>query len=478
MCNEAYFIVDIGTGNSRVVLMSVEGELIGIRSFANPYHRDYAYEDALYFLPEDWSALILSYVKEMLISYPGYSIKAFTSTSARESVVLLNKEGKAFYGLPNIDNRGDKWIGEIPNGHEIYYKTGRWLSGVFSAGKLLGLRKRQPEIYKKIFKITSMSDWIGYLFTGNLRMEHSQACETQVFDIGRQEWSRELCSVFGIEPDILPALVTAGKNLGHVNASVCQELGISADVVFVVGGADTQMAVKGMDAKQKDVVIVSGTTSPIVTIVPYKFYDERQRCWTDSYIDGKSYQIETNAGVTGLNYQRMKSFLFPDVTYEKIEEELQKIDRVRCIASFGTLIFSENRSLQNGGFYMSAPLDENLNRYDLAYALIADIACGISKQYHSLCEMTSHDENYVLGCGGGFRSAMLGQLTANLLQRKLILREGYGQASARGCVRICNDYFGYNCCNAAVDKVYEPENNQMIHEYSIRWEAVRNKIGT
>lgn len=131
MCNEAYFIVDIGTGNSRVVLMSVEGELIGIRSFANPYHRDYAYEDALYFLPEDWSALIFSYVKEMLISYPGYSIKAFTSTSARESVVLLNKEGKAFYGLPNIDNRGDKWIGEIPNGHEIYYKTGRWLSGVF-----------------------------------------------------------------------------------------------------------------------------------------------------------------------------------------------------------------------------------------------------------------------------------------------------------------------------------------------------------
>ena len=48
MCKEAYLVMDIGTGNSRVVLMSVEGELIGIRSFANPYHRDYAYEDALY----------------------------------------------------------------------------------------------------------------------------------------------------------------------------------------------------------------------------------------------------------------------------------------------------------------------------------------------------------------------------------------------------------------------------------------------
>lgn len=125
---------------------------------------------------------------------------------------------------------------------------------------------------------------------------------------------------------------------------------------------------------------------------------------------------------------------------------------------------------------MSAPLDENLDRYDLAFALIADIACGISKQCHSLCEITSLDKNYVLGCGGGFRSAMLGQLTADLLQRKLILQEGYGQASARGCVRICNDYFGCSCCNTAVDKVYEPENNQLIQEYYIRWEAVRNKI--
>lgn len=476
MCKDAYLIVDIGTGNSRVVLMTVEGELVGIRSFANQYHRDYAYEDALYFLPEDWSELIFSYVKELLISYPDYHIKALTSTSARESVVLINKEGKAFYGLPNIDNRGDKWVEEISNEQEIYYKTGRWLSGVFSAGKLLGLRKKQPDIYRRISKITSLSDWIGYLFTGNLVMEPSQACETQVFDIGRQEWSRELCGIFGIEPDILPAIQTAGRNLGPIKVSICRELGLAADAVFVVGGADTQMAVEGMDAKRNDVVIVSGTTSPIVTIVPYKFYDERQRCWTDSYIDGKSYQIETNAGVTGLNYQRMKSFLFPDVTYEEIEEEIQKIDRVRCIASFGTLIFSENRSLQNGGFYMPAPLDENLDRYDLAYALIADIACGISKQYYSLCDMIPHEGNYVLGCGGGFRSAMLGQLTADLLQKKLILREGFEQASARGCVRICNAHFGRNCSGLAADKVYEPEDNQIIQEYYIRWEAVRNKI--
>ncbi len=52
----------------------------------------------------------------------------------------------------------------------------------------------------------------------------------------------------------------------------------------------------GTDACEEETVIVSGTTSPVVTIVPERFYDGAKRCWVDCYLDGRSYQIETNAG--------------------------------------------------------------------------------------------------------------------------------------------------------------------------------------
>ena len=41
-----YLVVDMGTGNSRVALVSAEGRIWGIRSYVNRYHTDQLYEDA------------------------------------------------------------------------------------------------------------------------------------------------------------------------------------------------------------------------------------------------------------------------------------------------------------------------------------------------------------------------------------------------------------------------------------------------
>ncbi|MEY8411399.1 hypothetical protein AALB51_09125 [Lachnospiraceae bacterium 62-26] len=42
----------------------------------------------------------------------------------------------------------------------------------------------------------------------------------------------------------------------------------------------------GTDACEEETVIVSGTTSPVVTIVPERFHDGAKRCWVDCYLDG------------------------------------------------------------------------------------------------------------------------------------------------------------------------------------------------
>ena len=48
-----YLMVDLGTGNSRVALVDSDGGILGLRTYTNVYHRDSAYEDGQYFLPED-----------------------------------------------------------------------------------------------------------------------------------------------------------------------------------------------------------------------------------------------------------------------------------------------------------------------------------------------------------------------------------------------------------------------------------------
>lgn len=466
-----YLVVDMGTGNSRVGLVGADGTIWGIRNYENQYYKDKQYEDAQYFLPEEWEENLMNGCKELVKEFPEHPVRAITSSGARESIVLYNKEGKTYLGLPNIDNRGREWMNEIEDQTFIYDKTGRWVTEDFPAAKLMGYRKKYPEEFEKITKITSLSEWVGELFCGRLVIEPSQACETQLFDIETREWSERLCKDYGIPMDILPEIAKAGDSLGKIKKEMADKIGLNEDVEFIVGGADTQIALKSVGMDVGDVAVVSGTSSPVATITDYKYYDKQERCWTDSNLGGDTYQVETNPGVTGLNYQKIKNFLFPDTSYEELETEMAKQTEYLCTASFSSLYFSEKRSLKKGGFIMKSPFDATLKPIHLIWAVVADIACSIYVQYQSLCEMIRHDKDYILGCAGGFQSKMLCQHLADLTGKKLVVREGFSQASINGCLKICNAYYGITSEKKSeqAEMVYTPKDGSLIQEYYQEW---------
>lgn len=466
-----YLVVDMGTGNSRVGLVGADGTIWGIRNYENQYYKDKQYEDAQYFLPEEWEENLMNGCKELVKEFPEHPVRAITSSGARESIVLYNKEGKTYLGLPNIDNRGREWMNEIEDQTFIYDKTGRWVTEDFPAAKLMGYRKKYPEEFEKITKITSLGEWVGELFCGRLVIEPSQACETQLFDIETREWSERLCKDYGIPMDILPEIAKAGDSLGKIKKEMADKIGLNEDVEFIVGGADTQIALKSVGMDVGDVAVVSGTTSPVATITDYKYYDKQERCWTDSNLGGDTYQVETNPGVTGLNYQKIKNFLFPDTSYEELETEMAKQTEYLCTASFSSLYFSEKRSLKKGGFIMKSPFDATLKPIHLIWAVVADIACSIYVQYQSLCEMIRHDKDYILGCAGGFQSKMLCQHLADLTGKKLVVREGFSQASINGCLKICNAYYGITSEKKSeqAEMVYTPKDGSLIQEYYQEW---------
>ena len=319
-----YLMVDLGTGNTRVALVSGSGSILGIRTYTNVYHRDDAYEDAQYFLPREWAPKILQGCRELCAEHPDVVIDAVSSAAARQSFVLLDREGEAFYGLPNIDNRGRAYMDQVPDHREIYRLSGKWATEDFGAAKLLGLRKVYPEMYDKIACVLSLSEWIAWMFTGETVMEYSQACETQLYDIGRRTWSEELCRKYGLETDILPPLAAAGTVVGPVLPGLRQELHMAENASFILGGADTQVALRQTGIGPGDIAVVSGTTSPVVTEMEQLFYDPDQRVWTDAGLGAERYQVEMNPGVTGLNYQRFRENLYADWSYGDLEEAYEK----------------------------------------------------------------------------------------------------------------------------------------------------------
>ncbi len=440
----SYLVMDIGTGNVRVALTDAHGEVLEVASDTMQYHLDEAYPDAVFFEPDVLWEQLLVLSETVLARADRPLVLALTTTSQREGIVVLDKEGKSLIGMPNIDHRGREFDGILTDKDRVYQLTGRYPTSLFSAYKVVGLQKKRPDVGNRVSGMLSISDWAMYQACGVKGYEHSQASETLLYDVARKCWSEELCGYFGLPMELLPDLVSSGTVLGAIKEEVAARLGLRPEVSAVVGGADTQLAVLSTLPSLEDVVIISGTTTPVIKTAAYYITDEKQRTWTNSHTDPEAFILETNAGVTGLNYQRLKTIFYPNESYGTMEQEVLAVcaNAPQCYAALGSLMADEKRPLLKGGFVIATPVTHALTRGHFVMAVLWDIACSIYENYKSLHEVAPHTESYVWVCGGGMQSAVLRQFLANLLDKEIRIRPNYSQATVSGGAYICNQAFG------------------------------------
>lgn len=477
MTNEkGYLIIDIGTGNVRVAITNEAGKVLHLERDNVRYIKDHLYPDAVYFKPDELWEQILSMAQKAVQLVPGVTIGAITASSQREGIVLLDSAGKSLIGLSNHDHRGREWEDLIEDKNFVYSLTGRFPTSLFSAFKVIGIKHKRPEIYNLFSTMLSISDWAQFQLTGVPGYEHSQASETLLYDVAAKSWSGELCELFGIEKGVLPPLKASGTILGNVLPGLAETLGLSSDVVVVVGGADTQLAIKSTQPSVDDIVIVSGTTTPIVKIVADYITDYQQRTWTNRHIDAEHFILEANAGVTGLNYQRLKEIFYPNEGYDIIEKELQETASNECVASLGSLVAEEKGPITKGGFIFSVPVSHELSRASFVRATLWDIACAIKENLETLCSVSGSTPDFVWACGGGFQSNLLRQFIADLTGLTIKIRQGYQQASVLGATLICNEALGLKTEGETAIEVVKPGDGKNQLDLHKQWKEVRGNF--
>ena len=471
--NNAYLIIDIGTGNARVALVRPDGEILRIKRENVHYEIDSNFDDAIYFSPEVLWEQIKRLIAEVLVDTAEFRVKAITATSQREGIVLIDAQGNSFIGMPNIDHRGRKWEKDLQQKDLVYELAGRYPTSLFSAFKLIGVREVYPAMFQKTETFMSISDWIQYKFAGVIGYEHSQASETLLYDVEQKAWSSALVNAFKLPETILPVLHDSGAILGSILPEIAEELSICDEAVVVVGGGDTQLAIRSMEPSANDVVIVSGTTTPIIKIVNSFEKDPARRTWTSRHIDSGSFILEANAGVTGLNYQRLKEIFYPNEDYQVIEKELEAATYSQCVASLGSLIADEEVPLTRGGFIFNAPVSHQLTRGSFVFAVLWDIACSIYENYKFLCEVSPHQESYIWACGGGVESKKLRQFIANLFGKTIKIRDTFRQASVLGGVFLCNEALKVENKSPELLQEVHPQNAVEFEKLYQQWRNAR-----
>lgn len=472
---KAYLIVDIGTGNSRVGIISTEGELLSVARKDSIYYEDHDFESSIYFRPQEWIDTLRSLAREAIAKAGEVCIIAVSSSSQRQGIVLIDKEGKSLLGFPNSDMRGQAYIGSL-DWDRIHQITGLDKDGFYSCMKVRGTQKRQPEVANRIGTYTSISDWIGYLCTGKVVWERSQTAHTLAYDIRQDAWTQELCDLIEMDRQMLPPIAYAGTVLGPVKQDLISEFGLSEEAVFVVGAADTQTAMVGIQAQPGDVVAVNGTTTPITMLL------EKHRqvpFWLSPHAVPNQYMLEVNCGATGINVQRLKDKLLSQYSFEELEEAAKAKGTVpRMLAMFSEQYQIPEELCTNVGFLFEEEIDMLLEPCDFLHAMLLDVAFQIVNNYHHITKVEPTTKPYLLGCGGGFRSSITAQAVADISGIEVWLPKGYDQSTMYGCLHLCNQALGLPKVPRELERVMKPQENMELQRYYEKWCAYRSRMQT
>ncbi|MFB0561057.1 MAG: FGGY-family carbohydrate kinase [Candidatus Lokiarchaeia archaeon] len=307
--------IDVGTGSVRCAIFDIRGNLL---SFAQEAW-DYESPPETLGLGKEFDcgelwARIIRLIKEAMKKgkISKENVLGVSSTSQREAVVFLDKEGKELYGGPNIDIRGmlvDSKVQEMVQ-PEFQQITGHWPPSMFAPARMIWFKENKPEVYKKIAHILGINDWVLYKLSGVYSAEPTNAAESFFFDIRNMTWSDEIIESFQISPEILPEVYPSGTVVGEVTSEASEQTGLKKGTPVVAGGADTQCAVIAAGALDEgQIVTIAGTTTPIQMVISKPVIDPERKIWTDCHIVPKKWIVESNSGIMGRVIEWFKNWI-------------------------------------------------------------------------------------------------------------------------------------------------------------------------
>ncbi|MBP3977295.1 FGGY family carbohydrate kinase [Microbacterium sp. BLY] len=313
---DVFLAIDAGTGSARALVFDIEGRLVthAAREWTHraiPGHPGGTAFDTV----NGWEA-IAGAVAEVVARLDGRRVAAVAASSMREGFVLFDEAGTEIWACPNTDGRARAEADELVaegTADEIYRTAGDWVS-ITAPSRLRWIARHQPEVLARARHLGMLSDWVTARLTGVFVTEPTCGSSSALFDLRAREWSAELAGLVGIDRRILPPVVAAGEVVGAVTPAAAAATGLPVGTPVVTGGADTQLALHGIAAREGTPTIVAGTFWQTTAVVADPLIDPDRRLRTLCHVDPGTWMIEGIGFLSGLAMRWFRDAMCPDAT--------------------------------------------------------------------------------------------------------------------------------------------------------------------
>ena len=232
--------VDIGTTGIKTCLVDLEGRVVGKAYRKLKTHG--LEENRRELCPYEIFIAVKDTIGEVTANGQGKQVEAITVSSLGEAIVPVDHSGNPLRNsIIGTDPRGSAelhWLKETIGTEALTRITGLNLSSIYSLNKILHLRRHEPELYAKVWKVFCIADYVVFLLTGETCIDYSLASRTMAFDFNEYKWSEKILGACGVAQELLPTPVLPGTVVGTVRQELADELGLRPATKVAIGGHD------------------------------------------------------------------------------------------------------------------------------------------------------------------------------------------------------------------------------------------------
>ncbi len=271
---------DLGTSGDKVTLFDENGVLV--KEVTMPYPTHYFNSNWVEQNAEDWWKAVCDGTKHVTEGIDPKQICSISFSGHMSGCLCVDQEGNPL--RPSMiwsDRRSEREFSELQDAvgeNEIFHITGHRGAGSYTLPKLMWLKKKEPEIYEKTYKVLQCKDYIVYCLTGCFATEPTDASQTLALDIQKRKWSKKIIQAAGIALDKFPELIRSTDIAGTVTEKAAEETGLAVGTPVVIGGGDGVMGAIGTGAISKGRAFMSmGSSAWVSAVSDHPMFDAKRR---------------------------------------------------------------------------------------------------------------------------------------------------------------------------------------------------------
>ena len=262
--------IDVSTTGVKSILVSQDGGVLADSlveySFSSP-KPGWAEQD-----PVEWYKATLESLKNLSQKSRSLmgNVIAIGITGQMHGSVFLDKDNKVIRpALLWNDQRTFKECTEI----ETKVDRSKLLEEVanpaltgFTLPKILWLKNNEPNNFIRLRKVLLPKDYVRFKLTGVYATDVADASGTLLFDVKNRKWSDFMLNTFDLHREWLPECFESPEIAGYLMKGAADYCGLKQDTPLIAGGGDQAAGGVGNGIVEKGLVSVTIGTSGVIFV--------------------------------------------------------------------------------------------------------------------------------------------------------------------------------------------------------------------